>query len=222
MQECWIAIVNTERVERGRRRQFQRESSQRKRFSSRVEDYVVLFSSIAVGWRSHPPLEYGLQTRISFIGTRQGHAIPRCRGRHGCAGAVITQNTAQLIPFRKIGGVRALRNVSSHPEVSIGRNWLASIRDRIRFNNDMIALSDTNKYRSVRVAVDRNKISAYDCEVVVVDREDKCGVKGGVYQAKEISLRSRVSPLLKRDPVRLRYWKLGWDAGESCDIPTAI
>lgn len=144
-----MAIVNTERVERGRRRQVQRKSSQRKRLSSRIQDYVVFFSSITVRWRSYSPLEYGLQTRISFIGTRQGHVIPRCRGRHGCAGAVITQNTAQLIPFRKIGRIRTLRNVSPHPEVPIGRNWLASIGDRIRFNNDMIALSDTNKYRSV-------------------------------------------------------------------------
>lgn len=70
--------------------------------------------------------------------------------------------------------------------------------------------------------MDGDKVSPYDCEVVIVDGEDKCGVKGGVYQAKEISLRSRVSSFLKYDRVRLRYWKFRWDAGEPCDISTAI
>ena len=70
--------------------------------------------------------------------------------------------------------------------------------------------------------MDGDKVSPYDCEVVIVDGKDKCGVKGGVYQAKEISLRSRVSPFLKREGVRLRNWKLSWNASESCDVSTAI
>lgn len=48
--------------------------------------------------------------------------------------------------------------------------------------------------------MDRNKVSTYDREKVVVDGEDTCSLKRGVYQSKEYLL-------LKRYGVRL--WLLG-------------
>jgi hypothetical protein len=57
---------------------------------------------------------------------------------------------------------------------------------------------------------------------MVVDGEDKCGIKGGVYQPKKISLGARIYLFLEHDTVRLRYWKLGLDIGEPCDISAAI
>ena len=70
--------------------------------------------------------------------------------------------------------------------------------------------------------MDRNKVCAYDSEIVVVDREDKCGIKGGVYQPKQIPLWPRKYLFLKCDSVRRLYWKFGRFAGEPCDISVAV
>lgn len=70
--------------------------------------------------------------KLKYVSSKHARDMPfHGRGRHGCTGAIVRQNTAQLIPFGETGGARALHNISPHPEVPILRDWLAFIGDRL-------------------------------------------------------------------------------------------
>jgi hypothetical protein len=127
------------------------------------------------------PLKDGLQTGVRLIAASKVR-INRSAGRIGGVARIVSDDASLHLQSTSVFEVAAGGGcIGTDPEI----RSLTGIAKG--FNNDAVALADTNHDVIGLIGMDGNKVRGNDLELVLVDREGKEGVHRTIDQAKKIA-----------------------------------